>query len=175
MHKKLKMTLAAFGLGLHPADISAQEVAPTQTPQASPAPDAQRAAQLSSDLFIRNAIAIVQALDAGRAAQIYDAASPTMKSAVSKESFVNAVAAANARAGRIAQREWGRVERLRVAAPAAGAANPAVPAGTYITVFIVARNAQGLSHLEQVSFRLDEDNQWRLSGVTTHTREQNNR
>lgn len=145
MHKKLKMTLAAFGLALHPANASAQEVAPTQPPHASPAPApaAQQAAQMSSDLFIRNAIAIVQALDAGRAAQIYDVASATMKRAASKENFVSAVSAANVRTGRIAQREWGRVERLRVAAPAAGAANPAIPAGTYITVFIVLhRRAQ---------------------------------
>lgn len=143
--------------------------------QVQPAAAAPQAAQLSSDQFVRGAIAIVQSLDAGAAAQIYDAASATMKRSVTKESFVKAVAASNARIGRIAQRDWSRVERLSVAAPAAGAPGPAVPAGNYVTVFIVAQNAAGASHLEQVSFRLDEDNQWRFSGATTHIPEPNRR
>jgi len=148
---------------------AAQSVAGRSTPpQAAPAPP-QQAIQLSSDLFVRNAIAVGQALDAGGAAQIYDGASAVMKRTVSREAFVEAVAATNVRVGRVARREWARVERLQVDNPAAGAAASAVPAGTYVTIFLSARNAQDISHLEQISFRLDEDNQWRLSGVTTQT------
>lgn len=177
MDKRLVMRLAAFGLALHAANAFAQGVAPAQVPQASPplGPTAQAAAQLPSDVFIRNAIAIVQGLDAGRAAQIYDAASGTMKRSASKDDFIAVVSAANARTGPIAEREWGRVEHLRVTAPPADAARPVFPAGNYITVLLIARSTRGMSRLEQVSFRLDEDSQWRLSGVTTHMSEQNGR
>lgn len=176
MGTQIRIAFALSVLASVSASAASQDaIAPRQMAQVSSAPVPPQAAQLPSDLFIRNAIAITQSLDAGGAAQIYDTASTAMKGAVSKETFVKAVAATNARTGRIAQREWGRVERLGVAAPAAGAAAPAVPVGNYVTVFLVARNAQGATHMEQVSFRLDEDNQWRLTGVTTQTPEQNRR
>lgn len=165
---KLKSALVALPLLLGPAAMPASGAeAQAQGPQVSAQPsDATRAQQLSGDIFIRNALATVQALDAGRAAQVYDAGSAALKAVSTRQQFVEAVASTNARTGGVVAREWSRLERVRVAPPAADAAAPAVPEGSYVTVYLLARTARGHAHLEQVSFRLDEDNQWRLAGVT---------
>lgn len=176
MNYSLKVVLAgAAFLWCAPNAFAADTPVRLAQAQREPAAAVPQAAQLSSDEFVRGAIAIAQSLDAGGAARIYDTASAMMKRSVTKEDFVKAVAASNTRIGSVARRDWTRVERLSVAAPAAGAPSPAVPPGNYVTVFIIAQNSRGASHLEQVSFRLDEDNQWRLSGATAHAPEQNRR
>lgn len=137
-----------------------------QAPSAADSAPAAASQMFSGDVFIRNAIAIAQALSAGGAAQAYDAGSVVLKRAATRDDFVKTVAATNARVGRVVSREWVRVERLNVGTPAAGEQAPSVPPGNYVTVVFLARNAQGAMHAEQVSFRLDEDRNWRLAGFT---------
>jgi len=159
--RDLKSALVAFPLLLGAVAVPAPGAGVLA--QSAPA----SAQQLSGDVFIRNAIATVQALDAGGAGQVYDTGSAALKASVTREQFTQAVASTLARTGGVVAREWSRVERVRVAPPAEGANASAVPGGNYITVYLLARTASGTAHMEQVSFRLDEDNQWRLSGVTS--------
>lgn len=140
-----------------------------QAPSAADGAPAAPPQMFSGDVFIRNAIAIAQALSANGAAQAYDAGSAVLKRAATKDDFVKMVAATNARVGPVVSREWVRVERLNVGTPAAGEQVPSVPPGNYVTVVFLARNAQGALHAEQVSFRLDEDRNWRLAGFTVPT------
>lgn len=137
-----------------------------QAPSAADSSPVAPPQMFSGDVFIRNAIAIAQALSANGAVQAYDAGSAVLKRAATKDDFVKTVAATNARVGQVVSREWVRVERLNVGTPAAGAQVPSVPPGNYVTVVLLARNAQGAAHAEQLSFRLDEDRNWRLSGFT---------
>ena len=164
----MKIILATFLSGSLAALSAPPVMAQTAEAQAAPA----SAQQLSGDIFIRNAIATAQALDAGGAGQVYDTGSAALKASTTRQQFTEAVASTSARTGGVVAREWSRVERVRVAPPAEGANAPAVPGGNYITVYLLARTASGTAHLEQVSFRLDEDNQWRLSGVTALLPEQ---
>ncbi|MGR4893586.1 DUF4019 domain-containing protein [Sphingopyxis sp. LARHCG72] len=136
--------------------------------QAAPASAAQPA-QLSGDAFIRTALATVQALDGDGAGQIYDAASATMKGAISRERFIASVAENKARRGAVRLRDWLRVERMSVPTSAPGAAPSLVPPGLYVTVNLVAFGARNGVDVEQLSFRLDQDNSWRLAGVVTVT------
>ena len=138
-----------------------------QAPSAADSAPVAPAPMFSGDVFIRNAIAIAQSLSANGAAQAYDVGSAVLKRAATRDDFVKTMTATNARVGHVVSREWVRVERLNVGTPAAGEQVPSVPPGNYVTVVLLARNAQGAVHAEQVSFRLDEDRSWRLAGFTT--------
>lgn len=151
------------------SQVGDKKIAAPQPTAALPAapPPAAPSAPFSGDVFIRGAMVALQTLNRGGAAGVYDGASATMRRAISKEQFLASANASNARAGEVTSREWTRVDRLFVEAPASGGAAPPVPPGLYVTVHLVAIGAGGQAHVEQVSFRQDEDHSWRLSGLTT--------
>lgn len=163
-------TLAVVSAHIGPGALA---YAPTKSAlvQQPSTPETGQPSQMPADPFIRNAITVLQTIEAGGAAQIYDAASAAMRDNVVKDRFVNEMASSKARVGVIVSREWTRIEQLQVRPPSTGGRST-VPLGLYLTVFVVARDAQGAAHLEQVSFRFDEDRQWRLSGVVIRPPEQ---
>ncbi|WAC25236.1 DUF4019 domain-containing protein [Blastomonas sp. SL216] len=120
---------------------------------------------ISSDLIIHNALKTALVLEMGGAEQVYDSASVVMKGAISRSKFSGEVAAANSGFGRSVSRVWTRIEQVKVGAGAQGG----VPPGGYVTVFLISHNSSGEGRVEQLSFRLDEDDRWRLAGVKTHS------
>ncbi|MDO5505110.1 MAG: DUF4019 domain-containing protein [Pseudoxanthomonas suwonensis] len=139
-----------------PAVAGAQQPAP-QAP-AAPQQAAPSAADVDPTSLVRAALQVIQVVDRNQLGQLYDDASATAKRAVTREAFMNNVAAARQPLGAPASRVWWSVTRQVV--PAGGQA----PAGNYMSVRFATQFSGGRTMAELVSFRLDEDGTWRLAG-----------
>lgn len=174
-----RIALSVFSLGLIAGPALAQQPAPTTRPPAAPAPAAQvRGAQPAqqapaltpaqqAELAKQNAemtqaaLKVVQMVDANQLAQLWEGASVVAKRAVPRETFVAQITASRKRLGAVSGRGQGTVTRVRH--------NPggSVPEGLYVNVSFPTRFANAPQPVrELVSFRLDEDKIWRLSGYS---------
>lgn len=128
-------------------------------PALSPAQQTQQARQDAE--MTRAGLNAARLIDAGRAAEVWDGASTVARRAVARDAFVTQVAADRARLGELASR--GHPSLTRVQYAAAGA----LPEGLYINVSFPTRFANSARPVrELVSFRLDEDRVWRVSGYS---------
>ncbi len=132
-----------------------QQQAPALTPQ-------QRAALAKQDVDTTQAAQQVLSLvDANRIAEVWEGASPTMKRLVTKDDFIKQVTIDRNRLGAPASRGKAVVSRSQFAA------GGQVPAGLYINVNFPTKFAKAPQPVrELVSFRLDEDKTWRVSGYS---------
>ena len=104
---------------------------------------------------------VIQLVDQGKMAELWDGASPVAKAVVTRQDFVTQVSADRTRLGAPAERKQVAVTR------AAYAAGGQVPAGNYINVVFATRFANVAEPVrELVSFHLDEDKTWRVSGYS---------
>lgn len=127
----------------------------------SPSPSATSATAmrvLAPGAALDAAVQAARLVDAGRAGELWDGASPVAKRAVTREAFIADVTAARQRHGMLADRQWLSVSR-QVHDGRQGA-----PAGHYVSVELLARADGGRSVRELVSLRIDEDGTARLSG-----------
>ena len=144
---------------------SAQQAA---TPAPAPAAQAQQLtaeqqAQVArQDAEMSGAAAqVIQLMDQGKSAEIWDGASPVAKAVVNRQDFVTQIAADRTRLGAPTERKQVAVTR------AAYAAGGAVPAGNYINVVFATRFANAAEPVrELVSFHLDDDKTWRVTGYS---------
>lgn len=104
------------------------------------------------------AMQVASMVDAGRAGELWDGASPVAKRAVTREAFVAGISAARKRQGALANRQWLAVRRQ------VHDGTQGVPAGHYVSVELLAQASAGKPVRELVSLRLDEDGTARLSG-----------
>ncbi|WP_225782260.1 DUF4019 domain-containing protein [Xenophilus sp. Marseille-Q4582] len=126
----------ALGLG---AAASAQDVDATQ--------------------MIRGSLQVVQLIDQGRTAELWEGASAGARKRVAREDFVRQVAQARAPLGAPQARTWVSVNRL-----AAGGDDPDL-AGQYVSVEYETRFAgQAQNVRELTTFHLGRDGTWRFSG-----------
>lgn len=135
----------------------------TQAGQAAPALTPAQQAQLAKQNaeMTQAALKVAQMVDANQLAQLWDGASVVAKRAVPKEAFVAQIAAARKRLGAVGGRGQATVTRVRYDNGAA------VPAGLYVNVSFPTRFANAPQPVrELVSFRLDEDKVWRMSGYS---------
>src|SRR5690606_30176280 len=96
-----------------------------------------------------------------RIAEVWEGASAVAKSVVSKGSFINQVASDRQKLGAPSERKQVGVTR------AAYAAGGQVPAGNYINVVYATKFANAPQPVrELVSFHLDNDKTWRVSGYS---------
>ena len=124
---------------------------PSPSSQVSPSPTE----------FVEIAILIARALDLGQAGQIWDNASPVMKTIVSRDQFANVAQQRRATRGALSDLTWRSVIRVQMQQP-----QGQLPAGNYLTVNIVGINQDGRPIVETVSFMLDDDQNWRLIGIS---------
>ncbi|TWI01001.1 uncharacterized protein DUF4019 [Luteimonas cucumeris] len=146
-----------------PARAPAATARPAQPAQQAPAlTPQQRAALAKQDADTTKAAAqVIQMVDANRIGEVWDGASATMKKLVSKDEFIKQVTIDRNRLGAPASRGQAVVSRSQFEA------GGQVPAGLYINVGFptkFAKTAQPVREL--VSFRLDEDKVWRVSGYS---------
>ena len=152
------------------ASFAACASAVAQQPAAQSPPDAQsqltgeQQAQLArqdADMT-QAALQVMQLIDQNRAGDVWDGASPVMKQAVSRDDFVNQITTDRNTLGAVSGRANPVVTRTQ-----GGEAGGAVPAGLYINVASASTFAnQSQPVRELVSFRLDEDQVWRVTGYT---------
>lgn len=136
--------------------------ATARTAQAAVPSREQRARQAAQDAQIVEAARQVLALvDQGRTAEVWEGASPAMKRAVPQAEFVRQLALDRRRLGAVVSRAEPVVGRERYAA------GGRVPQGAYLNVAFATRfGASPGAIRELVSFRLDEDRVWRVSGYS---------
>lgn len=147
-----------------PARVGAPEAgaAPAAAPAAAAQTRQARAQQARQDEDIeRAARAVLSMVDRGQLAEVWDGASPMVKRLVSRAEFEMQVQADRRRLGRVVFRGEPVVNRERY--PAGGR----VPQGEYLNVATATRFANADAPVrELVSFRLDEDRVWRVSGYS---------
>lgn len=125
-------------------------------------PAAQAAVRPSPGTIEPNAVRdagmrVLMAIDAGQAAKLWDEASTITKKSVSREAFVAGIGKSRQNVGKPASRNWLSVRRQF------GDGN-ALPSGLYASTEFLAEQAGKPPVRELVSFRLDEDGNWRFTG-----------
>ena len=109
---------------------------------------------------------VLQQMDGGQTAGIWDNASDVLKAQVSKEQFAEQSNARKRGFTASGGRVWVTVSRNRFPQ----AAPPAPPTGLYANVLFVTPGTAGESLSELVSFRLESDNRWRIVGYVPEVR-----
>ena len=133
-----------------------QAAQPQQLTQEQQAQLARQDAELTSA-----ATQVVQMIDANRLVDVWDVSTDVVKRIVPRDSFVQQVSADRARLGAPTARGEAVVTRTQFQE------GGEVPAGLYINVAFPTTFANsGEPVRELVSFRLDEDQVWRLSGYS---------
>jgi len=164
----LMLVLASAAAAAQQPSTSASTTArPAQAPAApapaqqalTPAQQAELAKQNAE--MIQAAQKVLQMVDGGQLAQLWEGASVVAKRAVTRENFVAQIAAVRRQLGAVSGRGQAVVTRVRY--------NPgaSVPEGLYINVSFPTRFANAPQPVrELVTFRLDEDKVWRLAGYS---------
>ena len=135
-----------------------QQAAPAQAP-AQAGQRAPAAQSVTPDALLGAGYGVAQAMDRGQAGVLWDDASPVAKQAVKREDFIAQIQKARQPLGAPTARNWIAVRR-------ALGDGKAIPSGVYASVEFVTTFAQNRTMRELVSFRLEQDGVWRLSGYT---------
>jgi hypothetical protein len=107
------------------------------------------------------ALQVMQMVDANRIGEIWDGASATMKRSVTKDDFIKQITIDRNKLGKATSRGRAAVSRSQFPAGAK------VPQGLYLNVAVPTTFASSQTPVrELVSFRLDEDKTWRVSGYS---------
>lgn len=143
-----------------PAAAAARPAQPAQ--QAPALTPQQRAALAKQDAdTTQAALQVIKLVDSNRLGEVWDGASATMKRLVTKDDFIKQVTIDRNKLGAPASRGKANVSRSQFAA------GGQVPAGLYINVNFPTKFAKAPQPVrELVSFRLDEDKTWRVSGYS---------
>lgn len=150
---------AAAVMAQAPAAAPKPAAAAARAPALTPAQQAQQAKQDAE--MTQAALKVAQLVDARRAAEVWDGASAVARKAVARDAFASQIATDRTRLGALVSRGQASITRVQYGAGAS------VPPGLYLNVSFPTRfanNAQPVREL--VSFRLDEDKVWRVSGYS---------
>lgn len=173
MFKQLVLTTALVAAST--ALFAAPRVA---TAQAKPNPQAQAAPQLTPEQkaaiekqnseIAQAALQVAQAIDQGKAGDVWDHASPIAQHAVARAVFVKSVDADRTTVGKVQERKLATITRnFSDGKTAATKGSQPLPFGYYINVFFATKFANEKQPVrELVSFHMDQDKQWRVSGYT---------
>lgn len=141
----------------------------TPTPQAATRPTAPQltpeqiaAIKKQNQVLVNYAAEIANMIDRGQVAQVWEASSPVAKKAVAQAQFVKATEADRAQLGTVTSRKVQEITR--------GVSNGSkLPAGYYVNISFSTQFSKYPKPVrELVSFHLDQDRTWRLSGYTVH-------
>ena len=118
------------------------------------------AEEVEASDMVRGGLMAIQMIDQGRAAELWDGATPATRNRVTRTDFTSQVSRSRSTIGAPQMRTWVAVNRQVVAD-----ADPDT-AGQYVSVEYESRfaNKPEGSVRELVSFHLDQDRIWRFSG-----------
>jgi len=131
--------------------------------QARPQPVVPSAAQergIDPNGLVNAALQVVRMVDEGKAGDAWQGASAASRARYTGRQFTDSLAAQRKVLGVVTSRKWAAVERLTTAG------NATLTAGAYANVVLETHFAGNKVARELVSFRLDEDGVWRLSGYS---------
>lgn len=163
---KSRSIALAVALSACMATIAAQEPAaqagqqPAQ-PQQQLTPEQQEQLARQDAQMADAARQVVQLIDANRIGDVWDLSTEVVKQLVPRDGFIEQVTADRNRVGAPAGRGQPVITRTQFQEGAG------VPAGLYINIAFPTRFANSDEPVrELVSFRLDEDQVWRVSGYS---------
>ena len=146
--------LAQPQTGAAPAGPQARQPAPALTA------DQQAEIRKQDATMAQAALQVAQLVDQGHAGEVWDGASGAAKQVVQRDAFVKQVDADRRQVGRPLSRKLAGITRR-------GSKGGATPAGYYINVSFATQFANEKQPVrELVSFHLDQDKVWRVSGYT---------
>lgn len=149
----LAASTAAFAQA-KPAGAPAQQAAPALTPEQ------QAAIQKQDASMAQGAQVVAQMIDQGKTGEVWDGASAVAKGAVNRADFVKQVDADRKKVGKLVSRKLAAITR-------SASKGGATPEGYYINVSFATQFANEKQPVrELVSFHLDSDKTWRVSGYT---------
>lgn len=153
------LLIGSFGV----ASAQSQPASTQQQPATRQLTPEQRAAiQKQNQVLVKYAESIVAMIDNGQVGQVWDEASDVAKKSVSRDQFVKTTEADRAKLGKVGSR---KVEAVTRSVSKGGK----LPAGMYVNVnFATQFASQAKPIRELISFHLDGDKKWRLSGYTVH-------
>lgn len=162
------LAVSAVAEAQQPAPPAAQPARPAQQApaQARPAqqaltPAQQAQLQKQNADMTRAAQQVMALVDGNKVGEVWDGASATMKRAVPRDEFIKQVTIDRNRLGKPQSRGNAGVSRAQYPA------GQRVPQGLYINIATPTRFANAPQPVrELVSFRLDEDRTWRVSGYS---------
>jgi glucose/arabinose dehydrogenase len=164
--KFIKQTLSIALLALAGQAVAQQPQAqpvssPQQNAQQQLTPEQQAQVTKQNAQMIQTANKVVQLIDQGKVVEAWSQASLSAKQVVTQDSFVNTINADRKRLGAVQDRKQTNITRV-VYRPGGK-----VPAGYYINISYTTKFAGAKQPVgELVSFHLDDDKVWRLSGYT---------
>jgi len=147
------------------AGVASAQNQPAQTQQKPAAqqltPEQRAAIQKQNQVLVKYAESIVAMIDNGQSGQVWDQASDVAKKTVSRDQFTKATESDRAKVGKVTSRKLEGVTR------ALSNGKEKLPQGLYVNVvFATQFSNESKPVRELVSFHLDSDKKWRLSGYT---------
>jgi Protein of unknown function (DUF4019) len=112
----------------------------------------------SADELLGDADRVVQQIDSNQYVDVWQNAAPFVKAKMPQDQFVNATRQSRQSLGAIIRRGWGSVTRIQYTGQAG------IPDGLYANVDYATVLANGRQVFELLSFQLEEDGTWRLTG-----------
>lgn len=144
-------SLVAAAAAVEPPPAHVQALTPEQQ---------QRLSQQNAEIA-QAALRVAQMVDANRLGALWDGASAVTRKAIARETFIEQVGRERAQLGAPVGRGAASVTRVEYGPGAR------VPQGLYVNVSFPGRFANAAQPVrELISFRLDEDRNWRLSGYS---------
>lgn len=112
----------------------------------------------SADELLREAELATRQIDANQFTTLWQSAAPFVKARLPQPSFIDDMRKAKQSIGPVARRSWASVSRVTYVG------NKDLPDGLYANVGYSTALANGAVTTEQVSFRLEGDGRWHITG-----------
>jgi hypothetical protein len=114
----------------------------------------------SADELLGDATSVLQQVDSEQYAEVWQSLAPFVQARASQAQFVDSIRQSRQALGAVSKRGWASVTRIRYTHVTG------VPDGLYANVDFATTLASGKSMFEKVSFQLQTDGQWRLTGYS---------
>ncbi|GAU03319.1 DUF4019 domain-containing protein [Burkholderia stabilis] len=112
----------------------------------------------SADTLLRDSDAVFKQLDAGQYGAVWSDAAAFVKARIKQDQFAADMQRARQSVGAVSHRGWAQVTRIRYTNASA------TPDGLYANVDYATTLTSGATVFEKLSFRLDDDGRWHLTG-----------
>ncbi|HEF5870070.1 TPA: DUF4019 domain-containing protein [Burkholderia cenocepacia] len=117
-----------------------------------------QAAGESADTLLRDSDAVFKQLDAGQYGAVWTDAAAFVKARIKQDQFAADMQHARQSVGAVSHRGWAQVTRIRYTNAST------IPDGLYANVDFATTLKNGSTVFEKMSFRLEDDGSWRLTG-----------
>ncbi|MCA8019999.1 DUF4019 domain-containing protein [Burkholderia metallica] len=112
----------------------------------------------SADALLRDSDTVFKQLDAGQYGAVWTDAAAFVKARIKQDQFAADMQHARQSVGAVSRRGWAQITRIRYTNAAA------MPDGLYANLDFATTLTSGATVFEKLSFRLEDDGRWHLTG-----------